>query len=40
MTAEVPLNEPINKNSFLISGKYEYQKIEKKNLFIGIFGTK
>ena len=32
MTAEVPLNEPIKKNSFLISGKFEYQKIEKKKL--------
>ena len=30
MTAEVPLNEPIKKNSFLISGKFEYQKTEKK----------
>lgn len=30
MTAEIPLNKPVKKNSFLIPAKVEDQKTEKK----------
>lgn len=34
MTAEIPLNKPVKKNSFLIPEKVEDQKTEKKKKLV------
>lgn len=34
MTAEIPLNKPVKKNSFLIPAKVEDQKTEKKKKLV------